>query len=176
MKVGEDLDSFSREISVRFAATSASEISDLAVKMAGFDLMICTEAIADLRTAMPSHHRMIDGARLMAIARRKHVEGRVEIQGEAKRITMQGIPFDPTRPRPDTRTPEQKRWDKHREQSRAWVDGLDDAERNDLLEAALQHWPEGDERAMFRAMGAKSCLVRDEMIRVSRSRDPKEAA
>lgn len=172
MIVGEDLDAFSREISARFGATSAHEISDLAVKMAGFDLSISVDAMSDLRTAMPSHHRMVDGARLLAIARRKHVEQGAEIRGESpKKPAANGIPFDLNQRPPDRRSAEQKRYDEQIKQSREWVESLDPDERKSLLEEALLHWPDGDERAMYRQSGVKVHLVRFEMIRVSERRE-----
>lgn len=172
MKIIDSPDEFMREVRSRFPGNSQGMIEDLAVEMSGFELEVGVDALAQLRGAMPAHHRMFDQSRLLAIARRISVERQASIDGEPQRKSaVSGIPFDLNQRPPDRRTPEQKRYDEQIKQSREWVESLDPDERKSLLEEALLHWPDGDERAMYRQSGVKVHLVRFEMIRVSERRE-----
>lgn len=172
MKVGEDLDAFMHEIRARFSGNTDATVEDLTAAMAGFDFDVGVDALAQLRAAMPAHHRMFDQTRLLAIARRISVERQKPIDtGEPKRERARGIPFDPKMPRPDRRDLEQRKYDEKIRLSLEWVNDLDPLERERLLEEALLKWTDGDERAMYRSWGIKSHLVRFEMIHVSERKD-----
>lgn len=165
MLVADDVGELAKRILERFPATRDEVIDVISADLAPYPIRLVDDAIANLRGIEPSIYQRCERLKLIAEVRKISVtRGFVPQSGPPDPSRQSARAAPPGMKRPDRRTPEQRDREQKRQQTKDWIASLDPADRDRLLELALLHWPEGDERAMFRVIGIKSVLVREQMV------------
>lgn len=169
MLVGEDVGELTKRILERFPGTRDEVIDVISADLAPYPIDLVDDAIANLRGIEPSNYLRAERLKLIAEVRKLSVSrGFIpqSTQTEPSRVPAKAAP--PGMRKPDRRTQEQRDRDEKRKQTIEWIESLCPDDRSRLLELALMHWPDGDERAMFRTIGIKSVLVREQMVFASK--------